>query len=63
MDNEPDTPRCDKCGAEVTTGMMAAFCPKRDLCEFWPTDATADDAQFLDWIGGRADSPDLPPNV
>ena len=29
-------PKCDKCGAEITTGMMAAFCDKREQCEFWP---------------------------
>ena len=56
-------PHCDKCGAEITTGMMAAFCEKLEECEFWPADATPDEVQFLDWIGGRADSPDVKPNV
>lgn len=28
-------PRCDKCGAEITTGLMAAFCPKAKECEFY----------------------------
>ena len=55
-----DIVRCDKCGAEVTTGMMAALCPAREACEFWPADADAETVQFLDWIGGRAESPELP---
>jgi len=29
-------PKCDKCGAEITTGLMAAFCPLGEKCEFWP---------------------------
>jgi hypothetical protein len=28
-------PRCDKCGAEMTTALMAAFCPAKRKCEFW----------------------------
>lgn len=28
-------PRCDKCGAELTTGLMAAFCEKGKGCEFY----------------------------
>ena len=31
-----DGPRCDKCGVELTTGLMAVFCPKEADCEFWP---------------------------
>lgn len=27
---------CDKCGLEITTGMMAALCPYAMRCEFWP---------------------------
>lgn len=27
---------CAKCGLEITTGMMAAFCGHADQCEFWP---------------------------
>jgi len=34
----PDGPTCDKCGAPITTGLMAAFCPMWDECEFWPED-------------------------
>ena len=53
--------RCDKCGAEITTGMMAAFCPRREGCEFWPHDADPESIRMLDWIGGRAaDSAELP---
>lgn len=29
------SPRCDTCGAEITTGLMAVFCPRQD-CEFLP---------------------------
>lgn len=32
-------PKCDKCGEEITTGMMAFFCPHGSECEFWPHDA------------------------
>lgn len=32
MDTEPT---CDKCGAPITTGLMAAFCPLGKECEFW----------------------------
>jgi hypothetical protein len=28
-------PTCEKCGAPITTGLMAAFCPKGKDCEFW----------------------------
>lgn len=31
-----DAPKCDKCGLEITTGAMAAFCPQAMQCEFWP---------------------------
>lgn len=30
-----DEPRCDKCGVEMTTGLMAACCPAGKECEFW----------------------------
>ena len=32
---EEQAPRCDKCGAEITTGLMAAYCPQGKECEFW----------------------------
>ena len=28
-------PKCDKCGAEITTGAMALFCEHGKDCEFW----------------------------
>ena len=28
-------PTCDKCGAPITTGLMAVFCPAGKECEFW----------------------------
>lgn len=33
-----DVPTCDKCGAPITTGLMAVFCPQADQCEFWVED-------------------------
>ena len=33
-----DSPRCEVCGAELTTALMAAFCPRREQCHFWPDD-------------------------
>lgn len=33
-----DGPFCDECGVEITTGMMAALCPRAEACEFWPDD-------------------------
>lgn len=38
-DHEPTCPTCDTCGAPVTTGLMAVFCPRAEQCEFWPDDA------------------------
>lgn len=34
---EPDdfAPHCPKCGREMTTSLMAAFCPLRKDCEFY----------------------------
>jgi hypothetical protein len=29
-------PRCTTCGLEITTGLMAVFCPRRQQCEFYP---------------------------
>ena len=37
-----DTPTCDKCGLEITTGFMAFFCPHGSECEFWPRDSGLD---------------------
>lgn len=31
-----DSPKCDECGLEITTGMMPAFCQYADNCEMWP---------------------------
>jgi hypothetical protein len=47
----PDDPKCDRCGAPITTGLMAAICPRREQCEFWPDDAESQ--QFLDSLGMR----------
>lgn len=32
---ETPTPRCDKCGAEITTGLMAVFCQQGKECAFY----------------------------
>ncbi len=34
---DDDCPTCDKCGAPVTTGLMAASCPYFKECEFYVT--------------------------
>lgn len=53
--------KCDKCGLEITTGAMAAFCPNHVQCEFWPhSDGThgQDGAELLIakmWIGNAVD--------
>jgi len=40
---KPDnTPTCDKCGLEITTGFMAFFCPRGSECELWPRDSPLD---------------------
>lgn len=39
LDRNDGEPRCDKCGVEITTGMMAVFCPLGTECEFYPKDA------------------------
>ncbi len=31
-------PYCDKCGVEMTTAMMAVFCPLKAECEFFPAE-------------------------
>ena len=49
MDNEE--PKCDRCGAPITTGAMAAICPRREKCEFWPDDEESQ--RFLDDLGMR----------
>jgi hypothetical protein len=35
-----DEPKCGKCGYEITTGLMAVFCPEGSACEFWPNDCS-----------------------
>jgi hypothetical protein len=30
-----ESPKCDKCGKEITTGLMAAFCEQGKECEFY----------------------------
>ena len=37
-DYDPPKWKCDKCGAEITTGLMAVFCPLGKECEFYPED-------------------------
>jgi hypothetical protein len=40
--------RCDKCGAEITTGLMAVFCPKGKECEFWVPEVEEFKKEFND---------------
>jgi hypothetical protein len=45
-----DTPKCEQCGLEITTGMMAALCPQARNCCMWPrSDGSpeADSAELL----------------
>lgn len=46
-------PACDKCGAPITTGLIAAICPHREQCAYWPDDLESQ--QFLDSLGWRFD--------
>ena len=43
--HEPHCPTCDKCGAPLTSGFMAVFCPAVERCEFWP--ARLEDQEFI----------------
>lgn len=38
-----DDPVCEKCGAPITTGLMALLCPGREECVMWPSDGVAQD--------------------
>lgn len=42
MSDEFETPTCDKCGAEITTGLMVCLCPCREQCAFWDEAWSAD---------------------
>lgn len=44
-------PTCDKCGAPVTTALMAVHCPYRDACEFTPKDAQG--REFIKLLRGE----------
>lgn len=46
MNTCDDCPRCDTCGAPVTTGLMAVFCPRKD-CEFMPPEGLPE--PFAKW--------------
>jgi hypothetical protein len=46
-----DDPKCNKCGVELTSALMAAMCPYREKCEFWPDDEESQ--KFLDSLGMR----------
>ncbi len=47
-DDDANDPTCDKCGAPVTTGLMAAFCPRFRDCEFY-TPELDDFMNLLEW--------------
>jgi hypothetical protein len=46
-DDDDDCPKCDTCGAPVTTGLMAAFCPRFRECEFYVPEL--DEFISMDW--------------
>jgi Zn finger protein HypA/HybF involved in hydrogenase expression len=48
MEHEPFDPRCDKCGAPVTTSAMALICPRGKQCEFWVPEIETFKALFQD---------------
>ena len=45
--SEDDCPKCSLCGAPVTTGLMAAFCPRFRQCEFYSP--AVEEFIALDW--------------
>lgn len=55
VDGLDECPRCDMCGAEITTGLMAVFCPRREKCEFYPEDA--DSQAFVAQLRGDFHNP------
>lgn len=54
-----DDYKCDVCGIELTSGLMAAMCPFRERCEFWPEDEESQ--RFLDSLGMRYEAPGCQP--
>jgi hypothetical protein len=48
-----DDPHCETCGAEITSGLMAAFCPRGERCEFWPRDADPGSIEMLRCMRGE----------
>jgi len=46
-DDEPPEPVCEKCGAPITTGLMALLCPGRQECAMWPDDPDIEDNTFV----------------
>lgn len=53
MADEFEAPKCDKCGAEITTGLMAVFCPFAEQCWFWPE--APETAAFVQELRGSND--------
>lgn len=53
-DNEDQAPVCDTCGAELTTGLMAVFCPRGKQCEFYPDDKEGQ--KFVDELRENAEN-------
>jgi hypothetical protein len=49
-----EEPVCDKCGAVLTTGLMAVFCIRREECQFWPEGEEGDsDVDFIRHLRGE----------
>lgn len=53
-----DDPKCETCGAEITTALMAVFCKRGSACEFWPEEGLPPEfQQWRDQVQRDADQP------
>ncbi len=56
-ERDPDSVYCDTCGVEVTTGLMAVYCPRAEGCEFWPDDEASQ--AFIRQLRAQDDSTEV----
>jgi len=54
--HDPHCPTCDKCGAPITTGAMALFCPNREQCEFYPKEGIGEPFASMFGYAARSES-------
>ena len=40
-------PQCETCGVELTSGFMAAWCPRAKACQFWVHDPASEELLLL----------------